>query len=201
MFSNPPGSVLTVLLCWSLLGLGIAPAQQAAQPAGTSQKYKLTIIKGAPTSRRSKKGRVSSEAVVQVTDSNNVPVPGITVTFLLPQVGSSGAAFGNGALSAIVTTNATGVASSGSISAAAGSTFSVGVSAAGPSGVATATVSISAAAVGAAVSTGVIVAIAAVVVGGAVVAAKVVAGSKGSTPPPTPSGAIGAAGAPTFGHP
>ena len=199
MFSNSLASAVAMLTSCCLLTPSIAPAQEAGQANGTPQKYKLTIIEGASTSKRPKKGRVSSQAVVKLTDSNNIPVPGITVTFLLPQAGTSGAAFGNGALSAVVTTNSAGVASSGPISATAGSSFSVSVAAAVPGAVLTATVPISTAAVaagaagaaggaaaGAGISTGVIVGIAAAVVAGVVVAAVVLKGKSSSSTTTTP---------------
>ena len=177
MSFKPIGSTMAMLLCCSLLSPGFTYAEvsgQEAQPA--AQKYKLTVLESPSTSKRVKKGRVSAEAVVKVTDTNNLPIPGITVTFLLPQAGTSGASFGTGALTSVVTTNAAGVASSGSLSIAAGSSVSVSVSAATPAGVLTGSVPISGAgAAGAAgsagatssagVSTGVIVGVAAVVVG------------------------------------
>jgi hypothetical protein len=119
----------------------IADVAPAAQPALTGQqgalaapqKYKLTILESAPSSRRVKKGRVSSQAVIKVTDENDVPVAGIAVSFMLPQI-SGGASFASGGLTSVVTTNAAGIASSGTFSAAAGSTFSVSVSASVPGG-------------------------------------------------------------------
>ena len=223
MFSRSFASVVARLVCCTVLGPGLAPAQEPkqeiTQQPGSPQKYKLTILEGASTSKRIKKGRVSSQAVVKVTDSNNVPVPGVTVTFMLSQYGTGGAAFANGSLTSIVSTNAAGVASSGSISAAAGSSFSVSVAASVPGGVLTAAVPITTAATataaagaaaggaaaGAGISTGVIVGIAAAVVGGAVaaVALKGKSSSSSSTTGVTVtiSGTIGAPGTPTFGHP
>ena len=140
------GSVVSILLGLSLFSPGFLYAQEAGQAAAqanpAAQKYKLTIMENAATTRRVKKGRVSAEAVVRVTDTNNLPVPGITVTFLLPQYGS-GAAFSAGGLSSVVTTNAAGIATSSSITATAGSSLSVSVSAAVPGGMLTGTVPIS----------------------------------------------------------
>ena len=203
MSINSFGQVIAVELCGVLIGPGTAPAQQTPQTAAQApQRYKLTILQGASTSKRVKKGTASSQAVVLLTDSNNIPVPGVTVTFLLPEGGGGGASFATGGLTSVVTTNSAGIATSGSISSTAGSTLSVGVSAAAPGGAVTATATIAtAAAATAAVSTGLIVAIAAVAVGGAVVAAKVASGG-GNKPtlPPTPTGTIGTPGTITFGH-
>ncbi len=201
MFSSSLGQAIAGVLCWVLLSPGVATAQEPAQAAGAGQKYKLTILAGASTMERHKKGRSSSQAVVMITDSNNVPVPGITVTFLLPQAGTSGATFTTGGFTSVVTSNSAGIATSGSISSTAGSSLSVGVSAATPGGVLTGTASITtAAAATAAVSTAtlVLVAIGAVAVGAAIV---VTTNLTRSNAPTTPTGSIGAAGAVSFGHP
>ncbi len=120
-------SAVALFLCLALSSPGIAMAQEPAP------RYKLTIVEDASTSKRVKKGRVSSQAVVKVTDQNDVPVPAIAITFLIPQ-GTGGAAFASGGLSSIATTNAAGIASSGSFSAAAGSSFNMSASAAVPGG-------------------------------------------------------------------
>src|ERR1035437_463981 len=94
MDSNPIGSIVSVLLCCGLLNPALIAEQQApapAQAAATPQKYKLTVLEGASSSKRVKKGRVSSQAVVKITDENDVPVAGIAVAFTLPQL-SGGAA-------------------------------------------------------------------------------------------------------------
>ncbi len=78
----------TIVLCCSLLSPGFTYAEVTGQepaPQDTAPKYKLTILESPSTSKRVKKGRVSAEAVVKVTDTNNIPIPGITVTFLLPR--------------------------------------------------------------------------------------------------------------------
>lgn len=210
MSFKPIGSTLATLLCCSLLSPGFtyaAVSGQEAQPA--AQKYKLTVLESPSTSKRVKKGRVSAEAVVKVTDTNNLPIPGITVTFLLPQAGTSGASFGTGALTSVVTTNAAGVASSGSLSITAGSSVSVSVSAAVPGGVLTGSVPISSAAAagaagsagaGAGVSTGVIVGIAAVVVG-AVAAVAATGGFSGKSSGGAPSNPTSPAVTVTVGAP
>ena len=122
------GSIISLLLCYGLVDSGLMAGQQAAPGAAQAnatapQKYKLTVLENASTSKRVKKGRVSSQAVVKVTDENDVPVPGIAVTFMLPQLSSGGATFAAGGLTSMATTNAAGVASSGAFSAATGSSF------------------------------------------------------------------------------
>jgi hypothetical protein len=221
--SNAIGSIISVLLCGSLLNPGPMAGQQAvpgAAPANAAQKYKLTVLEGTSTSKRVKKGRVSSQAVVKVTDENNVPVPGIAVVFTLPQLSGGGAAFATGGLTSLATTNAAGVASSGALSAAAGSSFSISVTASVPGGILTGTVPVSAgvvagaagaagaaaggAAAGAGISTGVIVGIAAAVAAGAIGAAVGLKGGSSSTTTsttPAATATVGGASSVTFGHP
>jgi hypothetical protein len=189
-----PGITLT--LVYALVLPGVLPAQQAAAPP----RYKLTIVDNAATSKRVKKGRVSSQAVVKVTDENDVPVAGVAVTFTIPSLSTGGAAFANGALTSVVTTNAAGVASTG-FSAATSTSFSIGAAASVPGGaVVTGTVPVTtaaAAAAGAGLSAGAIAGIVAGVSAAAV--AGVVAGVKASGG--GSSGTISAPGGPTFGHP
>src|ERR1051325_11078949 len=91
-----------IVFCLVSPGFGQEPTQPGADAATA---YKLTVIESASTSKRVKKGRVSSQAVVRITDQNNLPVPGIAVSFTIPQlVGGGGAAFANGALTTVVTT-------------------------------------------------------------------------------------------------
>jgi hypothetical protein len=191
-------STLSLTLCLALCSPGLTLAQQPAATPAAAPKYKLTIVEGASTSKRVKKGRVSSQAVIKITDENDVPVPAIAVTFTLPVVAS----FANGGATAIVTTNAAGIASSGSFSAAAGSTFSVGAVASVPGGTVTAAVPITTAA--AAVATGGAISgglLAGIIAGaGAAAAAGIYVATKKSGPG-TPTGTIGGAGTPTFGHP
>jgi hypothetical protein len=219
MDSIPIGSIVSVLLSCSLLNPGLLAEQQTPAPAqatASPQKYKLTILEGASSSKRVKKGRVSSEAVVKITDQNDIPVAGIAVAFTLPQLSAGGAAFAGGGLTSVATTTATGIASSGTFSAAAGSSFAVSVSASVPGGVLTGTVSVSTAAgaaggtaggaagagTGAGVSTGLIVGIVAGAVAVAAVAAKVLSGGKGgTTTPPAPVPSVGSATSITFGPP
>ncbi len=195
---------LSLILCLALWNLEFASAQEPAATPPSAQKYKLAVVEGASTSKRVKKGRVSSQAVVMITDENDVPVPGIAITFAIPQV-AGGAAFANGGLTAVVTTNAAGIASSGSFSAAAGSSFSIGATAAVPGGSVALAVPVTTAAVAATaagISTGVLVGI--IAAAGAAAAAVGIAVSKkggGGSTGSSPLGTIGSAGTPTFGHP
>ena len=212
-----------------LVGIALAfpslTAQEVANAGANAPKYKLTILEGASTSKRVKKGRVSSQAVVKITDQNNVPVSGIAVSFALPQLISAGPAFAHGVLTAIVTTNAAGIASSGSIAAAAGSTFSVTVSAsvaggsvltaavpvttatvaavgaAGAAGAAAGAAGAAGAGAAAGIFTGVIVGVAAAVGAAAVAGVAVSMKGGGGSTPTTPTGTIGGPGTPTFGAP
>jgi hypothetical protein len=105
MGSNGIASILSVVLCCSLLNPGPIAGQQVtpgvAQSNATPQKYKLTILENASLTKRVKNGRVSSQAVVKITDQNDVPVPGAAVYFTLPQTG--GATFAGGEVTSLVT--------------------------------------------------------------------------------------------------
>src|ERR1700733_4594729 len=102
MHSNTIGLIVPVLLACCLLNPDLKAYQQTTPPVAqtnpTPPKYKLTVLEGASTSKRVKKGRVSSQAVVKITDQNDVPVPGIGVSFILPQLSSGGATFASGGL-------------------------------------------------------------------------------------------------------
>lgn len=215
-----------LILCTALASqaaFAFPPQDPAAQP-----KYKITVLEDASKTKRGKKGRVSSDTVIKVTDENDVPVAGIAVAFAITKA-SGGAAFGSGSLSAVATTNAAGVATSGSFSAAATSSFTMSVTASVPGGAITAAVPVNAGALAAGaagagggaagagagaagagtaagVSTGVIVGIVAGVA--AAVAVGVVAAGGGDktpnagTPPAPPRGTISlGGGGVTFGPP
>jgi hypothetical protein len=203
-----------------MAGALTVPAEAFSQsPPAAQTHYKLTIVENAGKLKRVKKNRVSAEAVIKVTDENDVPVVGIGVTFTIPSLLSGGAAFSSGSLTSIVVTNAAGLASSGSFVAGA-STFSMSVTAAVPGGAISATIPVNAAAAlaagggaggaggaaggagagtGTGVSTGLIVGIVAGVAAVGAVVAKVATGGK-STPPP-PSATVGLGSGPAFGPP
>ena len=220
----PPRFFISYVLCFSMIQPIPCTAQEPEKPS--QSKYKLTVVEGASTMKRAKKGRVSAQAVVKVTDENDVPVAGIAITFLLPQLTGAGATFAGGGMASIVTTNAVGLASSGSFAAVGGSSFSLSVAAAVPGGVISAAIPVNTAALaigagaaggagagtggaaaggaaggaGAGLSAGVIGGIVAGVAGAVV--AGVVAATKGGnsspTQPTTPRGAIGIGSGPVF---
>lgn len=195
----------------AVLVAGSTGYAQPSQNVISQGNYKLTILDSAATSRRADQGRVSSQAVVEVTDENDDPVSGIIVTFTIPQVTGGGAEFANGGFMMTVPTNNAGIASSGPFTAQPGTTFDMAVTASTPGAAISTTipVALSAAAVSAGLSTAAIVGI---IVGiGAAAAAGVYfgtrnSGSTGSTnpgtpTPTTPTGTIGSAGVPVFGGP
>jgi hypothetical protein len=176
--------------------------QEPQPPAGTAQRYKLTIVEDASKFRRAARGRASSEAVVKVTDENDRPVAGIVVMFSMPQL--TGASFSGGALTLTSTTTSTGLASAGvSVSTAATTNFSIAVTASVPGSTLTASIPVNAAAAAAAgtgsasttaaggggggggLSSGALAAIVAAVGGGA--AAGIYAATRPKDRPPTNS--------------
>ena len=134
-FSLRARGALVVALASSLALPPPAVAQQPpAPPAGqqeapANQKYKIEILSAAGRPQKRKKNVISSESVIRVSDSNDVPVAGIAVMFSLTSLSGGSAAFANGAMSTVITTNAAGLASTGAVSAAATSSFNIAVSA------------------------------------------------------------------------
>jgi hypothetical protein len=124
--------------------------QEPAPTSGDTPKYEITVLDDASKFRRVRKGTASSQASIKLTDQNNTPVAGIAVTFTIPQL-TGGATFANGALTAVTTTNAAGIASSTVSVASTASAFNVGVAAAVPGQAAlTATIPVNTAAAAAA---------------------------------------------------
>ena len=211
-------STLRTISSLGLTMLLISPGfsePQAVPGQAAPQRYKLTVVQNASGAKRVKKNRVSAEAVVEVTDQNNVPVPGIAVSFTIPQLVGGGASFTTGGLTSVATTNAAGVASSGSFVTGTNSSFSMSAVASVPGGTLTASIPVNAAdllgtaaaggaaaGTGTGISTGLLVGI---IAGAGVVAgviAKVATGGKGATPtttPPIPGTSISLGGA-TVGH-
>ncbi|MEZ5356718.1 MAG: hypothetical protein R2762_29115 [Bryobacteraceae bacterium] len=126
-----------------------SPVAQAAAAAANSG-YKIEILSAAAKPKR-RKNKISSESVIRVTDSNDVPVAGISVMFSLTGLSGGSAAFANGALSTVLATNAAGIASTGAVTAGVSSSFSIAVAASVPGqAVLTATIPVNMAAVAAA---------------------------------------------------
>ena len=150
----PSNGAHGLLFVVAFLGI-IGSAQESASsrtsneqvPTATEhQKYTLTVVQSASSAKRLKKNRVSAQAVIKVTDENDVPVAGIAVTFTIPQFVSGGASFASGGLTSIVTTNAAGLASSTSFVTGASSSFSMTAAASVPGGAISATIPVNTAA-------------------------------------------------------
>lgn len=210
----------SVMLIGILAMQGFSQPQHLPKGDAPTQKYKLTILENAGKLKRVKKNRVSAESVIQITDENNVPVAGIAVTFTIPSLIGGGASFASGGLASIVTTNAAGIASSGSFVAGTASTFSMSVVASVPGGALSAGIPVNAGAAlaaggggaagagtGAGGATGghtaLIIGIVAGAVAAGAVAAKVATGGGGKNPsqPATPSATITIGSGPSFGPP
>lgn len=121
----PSHTFLSIGVSFALL----LPPVAAAQTGPPAPKYKIEILSAAGKLNSRKKGVVSSESVIRVTDSNDIPVAGATVMFVIAQLSNGSAAFANGAASTIVSTNAAGIASTGAMGASASSTFNISVTA------------------------------------------------------------------------
>jgi hypothetical protein len=186
-----------------------APTKTEAQAA--ESKYKIEILSAAGKPQR-RRNMISSESVIRVTDQNDTPVAGIAVMFSLTNLTGGSAAFANGALSTIVTTNAAGLASTGAVTAASTSSFSISVAASVSGQALTATIPVNMAAVaaggaaggggsgaasgaagagtGGGISGAVIGVVAAAGVAAAVVAAKALGGGGDDPTPPPPNARI-----------
>lgn len=199
------GLAVVVCLCMTVP----VGAEPQAQPAD-GPKLKIEILTAAGKPQKRRQGMVSSESVIRVTDENDTPVAGLTVTFLLTQISNGSASFVNGTGTNVLTTNAQGIASTGPVSASPQSTFNIAVSASQAGQTATATIPVNMAAVAAGVGTATGLSTAAIIgiVAGAAAAAGVAVavgggGNGGSSPTPTtpPGVRIGIGGNPTVGPP
>lgn len=211
-FARPALSlILSVLLTGVLSPAQVPQAPAATTPPTAGPRYKLTIVADAATSKRVKKGRVSSQAVVKVTDENDRPMPAIAVLFTIPQITGGGASFDATGATSMATTDANGVATSGTYTSSA-ARFDITATASTPSGPVSVAipVAITAAAAGAGISAGVLVLILAAVGGAA--AAGIVLGTKGGgssssssgggvTAATGPTGSISGPGTPTLNPP
>ncbi len=188
--ARPTGPVTDTTIPAAIVPPSSSPASaEASIPAVKEQKYKLTILEAASTSKRAKKGRVSSQAVIKVTDENDLPVPGVAVAFTIPQF-SGGATFTNGATTSLSSTNASGIATSQTFTTTAGSSFTMGAAVSAPGGglLTAAIPAATSAAVAAGISTsaliGIVAAVGAAATGAAVgglAAAGVIGGGGGKT--------------------
>ena len=88
-------------LSLALVSLLVAPA-----PAQTAGKLDIVVIEGEGAINNLKQG-LTREPIVEVRDENDKPVGGALVTFTLPGNGAGGA-FGGGAQTLTVTTDAQG---------------------------------------------------------------------------------------------
>jgi hypothetical protein len=214
-------SILRTLCSLGLTSVIVTPGfsqPQANSTPAAPPRYQLTVVQNASGAKRVKKNRVSAEAVVEVTDQNNVPVAGIAVSFTIPQLVGGGASFATGGLTSVATTNAMGLASSGSFVAGGNSSFSMSAVASVPGGTVTVSIPVNATALlgagaaggaaaggaaggtAAGISTGLLVGIVAGVGAVAAVVAKVATGGKGTpATPPAPGTSIALGGA-TVGH-
>lgn len=183
-----------VLLLSACLILPATAAPQPQAPAADAPKFKIEILTAAGKAQKRRQGMVSSESVVRVTDENDVPVAGATVTFLLTQVSGGSASFINGTGTNVLTTNAQGLASTGPVTASPQSTFNIVASAGSAGQAASVTIPVSMAAVAAGVGAGAgisALAVTLIVVGAAAAAGvAVAAGGGGSSSPTTPPAAL-----------
>jgi len=195
----------------------------AFAPCGVSQEqdtprraiavsYKLTVVQDARNAKRVRKNRVSAEAVVMVTDENDLPVPGIAVTFSIPLFAGGGSSFANLSLTSMGVTDSAGRASSLFVTAG-GPNFVMTVTAKVPVGMLSATIPVNPVALAAAtgalgaaggVSTWLVVGIVVGAVAVGSVVAKVATSGNGNPSASSPGGltaTIGGAGGVTLGPP
>lgn len=200
----------TALSVALMLALSLPPAGLAQQSA-PNQAYKIEILSAAGNPKKRKKNVVSSESVIRVTDRNDVPVAGATVTFLIVQLSGGSASFANGTSSTIVTTNAAGIASTGEVSATTASNFNISTTASVSGQTVTTSIPVSMATVAAGIGAGagisgatigIIVAVAAAAaVGGAVAATRGGGNNPPAAGPTTPTLRIGGPGTVVIGAP
>lgn len=73
-------------------------------------RFKLIVVRGEGDQHNVKKGRSTSQAVVEVRDENDRPVAGVLLTFALPAQGAGGSFVGGTQVTSLAT-DATGRAS------------------------------------------------------------------------------------------
>lgn len=100
-------AMLSAFCCCLLLSSQYAVVAQEAVPQ-EPPKFTINIVRGKDAQNNLKKGRATSEVVIEVRDRNDKPVGGAIVTFTLPR--GTGGVFANGSRTAVVNTNSTGQA-------------------------------------------------------------------------------------------
>lgn len=119
---------------------GLIVAQQAAvaQAATASDELKIVVVAGEDAVNIVKK-KTAVQPVVEVRDTNNLPVAGATVTFTLPSTGASGT-FVGGAHTMTLLTNASGRAAVAGLHPVGTGAFHIAVSASFQGHIATAAI-------------------------------------------------------------
>jgi hypothetical protein len=187
---------------------------RAQAPAQEGLGLKIVVLEGEDGVNIVKK-KSAVKPVVEVRDKNNLPLAGVSVTFLLPGSGASGT-FLHGAKSLTLITNSAGRATVSSMQPVGTGTVKIGVTASYQGQTATTTISqtnyattASASSAGASTSTsglstgviaGIVAGIAAAAAAGAIIATH--GGSSTSTTTPTaPAGTISLGTGTVFGAP
>ncbi len=98
-------AILSKFCCCLLLTSQFCALAQEASPQ-EPPKFTINIVRGNDAQNNLKKGRATSEVVVEVRDRNDKPIGGAIVTFTLPR--GTGGVFPNGSQTAVLNTNANG---------------------------------------------------------------------------------------------
>jgi hypothetical protein len=119
----------------------IVSAQQPQRPGEASKGLRIVVLEGEDAVNIVQQ-KTAVRPVVEVRDSNNLPVAGATVQFTIARAGGGAAAsFANGQNAVTVTTNAVGRATASPLQAIGNGAVRINVQAAYQGQVATATVS------------------------------------------------------------
>jgi hypothetical protein len=194
----------SISLCLAAIGAAgwQAPTPETGQEAG-GPALRIIVLEGEGGINIVKK-KTAVKPVVEVRDRNNLPVAGLSVTFLAKKFGGASVSF-NGSSSVTLTTDASGRASVGSMNPVGVGAVQITVTATYQAQTATTVISqtnalVAAGAAAGGISGGLIAAIAAGAGAAAVIALKVASnGNKTASTPPT--AAIGASPGPGFGPP
>jgi len=119
----------------------IVSAQQPQRPADASKGLRIVVLEGEDAVNIVQQ-KTAVRPVVEVRDSNNLPVAGVTVQFTIARTGGGAAAsFANGQTAVTVTTDAVGRAATSPLQAIGNGAVRINVQATYQGQVATATVS------------------------------------------------------------